>query len=66
MKSMTSNSMIDKKEKRTCKGIASNVDLPHNYMIFLESFMVSSCLLKIWHLDGMTFYQSMYSYTITP
>ncbi len=47
MKSMTSNSMIDKKEKKTFEGIASNVDLSHNYMLFLESFMVSSCQLEL-------------------
>jgi hypothetical protein len=56
-------SMIDKKERRTCEQIASNVDLPHNYMLLLESFMVSSCQLEVWHLDGVTFYQS---FTLTP
>jgi hypothetical protein len=44
---MTSNSMIDKKREKTCEGIASNVDVPHNYMLFLESFMVSSCQLEV-------------------
>lgn len=47
MKSMTSNSMANKKERKKREGTASNVDLPHNYILLLESFMVSSCQLEV-------------------